>query len=92
MILKRIFPLSALALAACMSGEGVAVSQGGFDFTVTVDGPTAVARNYHSGRLNFAALEEAARDAIETASGCAVRTIAKRTDINTFDATLDCAS
>lgn len=78
-------------LAGCMSGEAVAVSQGGFDFAVEVAGDTAVARNYHTGRLNFAQLEEAAKEAIETASGCAVRTLVKRGEINTFDATLDCA-
>ena len=79
-------------LAGCMSPDAVEVSSGGFDFAVEVTGDTAVARNYHTGRLNFAELEEAARSAIETASGCAVRTLAKRGEINTFDATLDCAS
>jgi hypothetical protein len=79
-------------LAGCVSPDAVEVSQGGFDFAVEVTGDTAVARNYHTGRLNFAELEEAARSAIETASGCAVRTLVKRDEINTFDATLNCAS
>jgi len=83
-------------LAGCLSGEATKVSQDGFTFAVEVMGDTAVARNYHtgrlnSGRLNFAKLEEAARAAIETASGCAVRTLVKRGEINTFDATLNCA-
>ncbi|AJE47669.1 hypothetical protein [Celeribacter indicus] len=80
-------------LAGCMaSPDAIPVSQGGFDFAVELKGGTAVARNYHTGRLNFAELEEAARSAIETASGCAVRTLVKRDEINTFDATLDCAA
>ncbi|SDF88599.1 hypothetical protein SAMN04488117_108120 [Celeribacter baekdonensis] len=78
-------------LAGCLSGEATEVSQDGFTFAVEVTGDTAVARNYHTGRLNFAKLEEAARAAIETASGCAVRTLVKRGEINTFDATLNCA-
>jgi len=78
-------------LAGCLSCEATEVSQDGFTFAVEVMGDTAVARNYHTGRLNFAQLEEAARAAIETASGCAVRTLVKRGEINTFDATLNCA-
>lgn len=82
-------------LAGCLSNEATneatEVSQDGFTFAVAVTGDTAVARNYHTGRLNFAKLEEAARAAIETASGCAVRTLVKRGEINTFDATLNCA-
>ncbi|WP_417244973.1 hypothetical protein [Celeribacter sp.] len=79
-------------LAGCMSSaDAVSVSSGGFDFAVETSGTTAIARNYHTGRLNFAELEEAARASIETASGCAVRTLVKRDEINTFDATLDCA-
>jgi len=84
--------LATLTLTGCMSsGEAVEVTRGGFTFQVTQDGTTAVARNYHTGRLNFAVLEESARAAIESASGCAVRTLTKRGEINIFDATLNCA-
>jgi hypothetical protein len=95
LILSRITLAAALAtltLTGCVSsGEAVDVTRGGFTFQVIQDGTTAVARNYHTGRLNFAALEESARAAIESASGCTVRTLAKRGEINTFDATLNCA-
>ncbi|RPE71794.1 hypothetical protein EDD53_0922 [Pacificibacter maritimus] len=83
--------LSALGLVACMNGDAVQTSAKGFTFQVTVDGDTAVARNYHTGALNFAKLEEAARGSIEAASGCSVQTLVKRDEINTFDATLICA-
>jgi hypothetical protein len=84
--------VAALGLSACMSGnDAIKTSHDGFTFQVSVDGDTAVARNYHTGALNFAKLEESARAAIETASSCSVRTLVKRDEINTFDATLNCA-
>ncbi|MEN8833713.1 MAG: hypothetical protein ABF285_09005 [Pacificibacter sp.] len=80
------------ALSGCMAdGDAMEVTRNGFKFNVSVDGTTAVARNFHTGQLNFAVLEESARAAIEAASGCTVRTLTKRGEINTFDATLNCA-
>lgn len=81
-----------VALSACMGGaDAVEVERGGFTFQITVDGQTAIARNYHTGQLNLAQLIESAQSAIETASGCAVKTLIKRAEINIFDATLICA-
>ncbi|MGH1330580.1 MAG: hypothetical protein ACRBBK_06835 [Paracoccaceae bacterium] len=93
------FAALALGLAGCMAPSESAqsanapaqkISAGGFEFHVTHTNTVATARNYHTGRLNFAALQESAIQAIQTASGCPVRTIAKRGELNTFDATLAC--
>ena len=53
------------ALSGCMAdGDAMEVTRNGFKFNVSVDGTTAVARNFHTGQLNFAVLEESARAAI----------------------------
>ncbi|WP_143267484.1 hypothetical protein [Aquimixticola soesokkakensis] len=82
-------------LAACSAGPDAVTSEqtvGPFTYQVSVSGTNAVARNFHTGRLNFAELQENAVIAIERASGCSLRTIVKRGELNTFDATLSCAS
>ncbi len=97
-IFGRIFlaPATLLALSACagdMPGLGEnsqKITVQDDVFFVTSNATSAVARNYATGFFNQARLIENAGIAIAQATGCIVGTVAKRGEVNVYDATLTC--
>lgn len=85
-----------LALAACTGGgiaglvPGEEVTVGGDVFAVSIEGTTAMARNFATGIRNQDRLYGNAQEAIRIASGCDLATFAQEPGINTYRARLAC--
>jgi hypothetical protein len=91
--------LMALTLAACAGDIGPFAGAGGNRVEVGEDvffirqtGDRAVIRNFATGIGNQDRLLVNATIAIAQNSGCRIVTITQRPDLNTYDATLDCAA
>jgi len=91
--------LAALTLAGCAGNIGPFAGAGGTRVEVGNDvffihqtGDRAEIRNFATGIGNQDRLLANATLAIAQYSGCRIETILQRPDLNTYDATLDCAA
>lgn len=87
-----------LILAACAGGgiagfmPGEEVTVGGDVFTVSIEGKTAMARNFATGIRNQDRLYTNAQEAIRIASDCDLATFAQEPGVNTYRARLACGA
>lgn len=85
-------PLALAACAAPVAGfmPGTVVTAGDDTFTVSIDGRSAVARNFATGLHNQERLHANAQVAIAQVSGCAIADFAQDPGVNTYRARLVC--
>lgn len=89
-----VLPLAACAGGALpLAGPGAArIEAGGDVFFIHQTGERAVVQNFATGLNNQTRLINNAMVALAAHSGCRIESFVQRPDLNTYDATLDCAA